>query len=172
MTPYTPFKSLVLGFSLLALAGCSSTSSDQNGMNGGAGSDSASSSGLGQEGSFDGKGSSNLEVGDQTYYFDFNKNIVRGEDRASIEVQGKHLTQNSRARILIEGHTDPRGSREYNIALGERRAYAVADILKMQGVSPSQIRIVSYGAEKLASNGTSDDDYQLDRRVNLIYESK
>ena len=71
--------------------------------------------------------------------------------------------------VLLEGHTDPRGSREYNIGLGERRAKAVAQVLTDKGVDPSQIRVVSYGAEKLATAGHSDSDYQLDRRVVLVY---
>ena len=171
-----PLKSLIIGFGLLALVGCASTSSDTEGTANSAGADStAGSSGLGDENSFgrNSRGTPCLkEVSNQTYYFDFDKSEVRGDDRACIEVQGKYLAENPKAKIRLEGHTDPRGSREYNIALGERRADAVADVLKLLGVAPSQIRVVSYGAEKLASDGTSEEDYQLDRRVNLVYESK
>lgn len=170
-----PLKSFIIGFGLLALVGCASTGSDAEGTANGAGTDSSAGSGLGDENSFGrhGRGTPCLkEVSNQTYYFDFDKSEVRGDDRTCIEVQGKYLSENPKAKIRLEGHTDPRGSREYNIALGERRADAVADVLKLLGVAPSQIRVVSYGAEKLASNGMSEDDYQLDRRVNLVYESK
>jgi peptidoglycan-associated lipoprotein len=167
MIHHAPLKSLILGLGLLALVGCSSSGSDTDAANNGsAGADSA---GLGQDGSFNGRGACTKQVSNQTYYFDFDKSEVRPEDRGCMEVQAKYLMDNPKARVLLEGHTDPRGSREYNIALGERRADAVADVLKLMGVAPSQIRVVSYGAEKLVSNGTSDEDYQLDRRVNLVY---
>ncbi|MFU8797522.1 MAG: OmpA family protein [Gammaproteobacteria bacterium] len=166
----TPLKALVIGFGLLALVGCSSTGSDaENASN--IGTD-VTGSGIGVEGTFNGIGACTKEIKNQTYYFDFNKSEIRSGDRECIEAQAKFLTANPQAKLLLEGHTDPRGSREYNIALGERRADAVADAFKLLGVAPSQIRVVSYGAEKLASNGTSEDDYQLDRRVNLVYEAK
>jgi peptidoglycan-associated lipoprotein len=174
MIHYAPLKSLVIGFSLFALVGCASTDTDGSGSAGN-GADSSASSGLGDEGSYGRNGRNTpclKKVSNQTYYFDFDKSEVRGEDRECLEVQGRYLAENPKAKVLLEGHTDPRGSREYNIALGERRADAVADVLKLLGVAPSQIRVVSYGAEKVASNGSTDEDYQLDRRVNLIYESK
>ena len=76
------------------------------------------------------------------------------------------------ARVILEGHTDPRGSREYNVALGERRANAVAEFMKEKGVNPEQIRVVSYGAQRLAAPGRTESDYQLDRRVVLVYSQK
>ncbi|CAM4410285.1 MAG: Peptidoglycan-associated lipoprotein [Legionellaceae bacterium] len=115
---------------------------------------------------------STLKVENQTYYFDFDKSDIQDIDRGSLEVQAKYLASHPSAKVLLEGHTDPRGSREYNIALGERRAKAVASALKLLGVEEAQIRIVSYGAEKLAAQGHSDEDYQLDRRVNLVDEAK
>jgi peptidoglycan-associated lipoprotein len=115
---------------------------------------------------------SNLQVGEQTYYFDFDRSDIHEADRASIEVQGRYLAQHSTAKVLLEGHTDPRGSREYNIALGQRRADSVANTLKVLGAAGSrQIRAVSYGAEK-ALAGSAEQDYQLDRRVHLGYEDK
>jgi peptidoglycan-associated lipoprotein len=105
----------------------------------------------------------------KTYYFDFDSNIIHEDDRPAIEANADYLLAHSNVRVILEGHTDPRGSREYNIGLGERRAKAVAEILTARGVKSSQIRIVSYGAEKLASPGRSESDYQLDRRVVLAY---
>jgi peptidoglycan-associated lipoprotein len=84
----------------------------------------------------------------------------------------KYLLSHPLAKIILEGNTDPRGSREYNIGLGERRAKAVANIMLAKGVNPKQIRIVSYGAEKLAVPGHNEADYQLDRRVELVYLSR
>lgn len=171
-------KALVIALSLGVVTACSTT-----GDNGAAGSGSAGAdkngvvtAGAGQGDNFADNGGglhgSNLQVGTQTYYFDFNKSDVRSNDRESVNVQARYLAAHQNAKVLLEGNTDPRGSREYNIALGERRANAVADILKLQGVDASQIRVVSYGAEKLASQGHSEEDYQQDRRVVLSYEQK
>lgn len=103
------------------------------------------------------------------YYFDFDRSDVRDDDRPAIDANADYLLAHPGARVIIEGHTDPRGSREYNVGLGERRAKAVASIIRAKGVRPEQIRIVSYGAEKLASPGRSESDYQMDRRVVLVY---
>lgn len=181
-------KMLLAGFSFLVLAGCASTGDKaadvQNGMattSTSTGAGGVTTSGLGESSGFSktkgfgGSSSGNahaMEVGNQTYYFDYDRSDVHDADRASVEVQAKYLASHPKAKVLLEGNTDPRGSREYNIALGERRAKAVASILKLKGVADAQIRIVSYGAEKLASQGHTDEDYQLDRRVNLVYEAK
>ncbi|MCD6046579.1 MAG: pal [Gammaproteobacteria bacterium] len=170
-----------LGATVTVLAACSSTGSNQapvdGGMDSGAG---AKVSGLGDNGGFGDSDSkfgsaggglkgSNMEVGEQTYYFDFDKSAVHEADKPSIQVQANYLIKNPNAKLLLEGYTDPRGSREYNIALGERRGNAVADVLKADGVNPAQVRVVSYGSEKLASQGHTEADYALDRRVHLLY---
>jgi len=175
------FKVAALGASILALAACSTTNpkdSATNGVNDGKGSLSSKAygSGLGNEKGFGSDGQSadakKMQVGDQIYHFDFDNSSIHEEDRPSIEVQARYLVAHPSAHVLLEGHTDPQGSREYNIGLGERRGNSVADTLKIQGVKPEQIRIVSYGAEKLASPGHDESDYALDRRVALIYEEK
>ena len=81
-------------------------------------------------------------------YFDFDRSEVQPEFLEIIQAHGNYLLENPNVRILIEGHTDERGTPEYNIALGERRAKAVAKYLQSMGVQPSQISIVSYGEEK------------------------
>ncbi len=113
-----------------------------------------------------------LTVGNQIYYFDFNKSNVRDQDMACLKVQADYLNAHPDAKVLLEGNTDPRGSREYNVALGQNRADAIDAVLKQDGVSESQLRSVSYGAEKLASQGQTDADYALDRRVTLDYVQK
>lgn len=168
-------KALVITLSIGVLSACSTTGNQAGGAgvtDGTVGKDGVVTAGVGQDGSFVGDKAGALEVGNQTYYFDFDKSEVRASDRDSINVQARYLAAHEKAKVLLEGNTDPRGSREYNIALGERRANAVADLLKLQGVDSSQIRVVSYGAEKLASLGHSDEDYQKDRRVELSYEEK
>jgi peptidoglycan-associated lipoprotein len=170
-------KPFLLGFAALTMVGCASVSdkNDADASGDGMSGESTEVSGLGSDDEFGGDGRrkrSTLRVENQTYYFDFNQSDVKPEDRGSVNVQGKHLATNPGARVLLEGNTDPRGSREYNIALGERRATAVANALKAQGASGKQIRTVSYGAEKRAVSGSSEEAYQLDRRANLVYESK
>lgn len=172
--------------SITILAACSTTAGNKAPMDS-ADSDAASAqakaNGLGNDSGFgdsdskfgaDGSGrkGSNLQVGEQTYYFDFDKSDVHSDDKASIDVQAKYLIKHSDAKLLLEGNTDPRGSREYNVALGQRRADAVLSVLKADGVNPDQVRTVSYGAEKLASQGHSEADYALDRRVHLVYVQK
>jgi len=102
------------------------------------------------------------------YYFDFDKSQIRPSYLPALYAQANYLMSNPKAKILLEGHTDPRGSREYNVGLGERRANAIAELLKSKGVNPSQIRLLSYGAEQLAVVGNTEQDYQLDRRAVIV----
>ncbi|MFV9988689.1 MAG: OmpA family protein [Coxiella endosymbiont of Dermacentor nuttalli] len=112
----------------------------------------------------------------QTYYFDFDSTIVRPVDLQAIHIQANYLVTYPKAKVRLEGNTDNRGSREYNIGLGWRRDQAVAHILEQEGVAPSQINMVSYGKEHpvvLGENRSSNNNYawRLNRRVNLIYEA-
>lgn len=108
----------------------------------------------------------------RVYYFDFDRSDIHESDKPGILSNVNYLIKHPQARIILEGHTDPKGSREYNVALGERRANAVAEFMKAKGVNPAQIRVVSYGAERLAVQGRTENDYQLDRRVVLVYQRK
>ena len=105
----------------------------------------------------------------RVYYFDFDSDAVHAQDKPAIVANATYLNNHAGSKTLLEGHTDPRGSREYNIGLGERRAKSVASIMTAKGTSPKQIRVVSYGSEKLASKGHTEADYQQDRRVALDY---
>lgn len=157
------------------LAACSTTGHSRAGSNNSYNEDGTQSGGIGSERSFDGEGGKGnaLKPGcNQTYYFDFDKSTVHEADQASIEVQGQYLSTHPSAKVRVEGNTDNRGSREYNIALGERRAKSVSDILKLNGASSSQVKIVSYGAQKPVAFGDTEEDYQLNRRVELVYERK
>lgn len=104
-----------------------------------------------------------------TYYFAFNKSDLRYSDQEAIAENARYLREHPQVKALIEGHTDPRGSREYNIALGERRAQAIAVKLIAEGVKADRIKTISYGSEKLATSGHSQADYQLDRRGIVVY---
>lgn len=86
-----------------------------------------------------------------------------------MEVQARYLIKNPAAATVLEGHADERGTREYNIALGERRANAVRQLMIAYGVSPQQIRTLSYGEERPAVDGHDESAYALNRRVEIVY---
>ncbi|WP_010597085.1 peptidoglycan-associated lipoprotein Pal [Rickettsiella massiliensis] len=125
-----------------------------------------------EETEFDDQGAVHpLKVGNQIYYFAFDKSTLQSRDIPSLKVQARYLLMHPRAKVLIDGHTDERGSREYNIGLGNRRALSIARFLRAQGVSQNQILTVSYGAEKPVAFGHSEADYARNRRANLQYQT-
>jgi peptidoglycan-associated lipoprotein len=102
-------------------------------------------------------------------YFDFDRSDIRPEYAALINSHAKFLAGSSAVKIRVEGHTDERGSREYNIALAERRAQAVRRALMLQGAGDAQLTTVSYGEERPAAAGSDESAYEKNRRVELIY---
>ena len=105
-------------------------------------------------------------------YFDFDKSDIRDEFRNIISAHAGYLADHPSARVVLEGHTDERGTREYNMALGERRANSVAKLLKLQGASDRQIETVSYGEERPVAMGHDEASWRLNRRVEIIYKSR
>lgn len=107
---------------------------------------------------------------DQTIiYFDFDSTSIRAEYARAVAAHAAHLVANSRMAVRLEGHTDERGSREYNIGLGERRAQAVRRALMLQGVSGDQISTVSLGEERPAVTGGDEEAWAMNRRVEIVY---
>lgn len=104
-------------------------------------------------------------------YFDFDSSTVHDEDRAIIQAHADYLSRHPGVKVTLEGHADERGSREYNIGLGERRAKAVEQMMELMGVSSSQISIVSYGEERPAALGHDESAWHLNRRVEIVYEA-
>ncbi len=102
-------------------------------------------------------------------YFDFDSSEVRAQDQDLVAGHAIQLNDNSFANVRLEGHADERGSREYNIGLGERRAQAVRQMLMIQGVKASQIQTVSFGEERAVALGSSESDYAQNRRVEIKY---
>ncbi len=102
-------------------------------------------------------------------YFDFDSSDIRNEYVDVIAAHGRFLAANASVRVRLEGHTDERGSREYNIGLGERRAQTVRRALGLQGVQESQITTVSYGEERPAASGSDENAYSKNRRVEIVY---
>jgi peptidoglycan-associated lipoprotein len=102
-------------------------------------------------------------------YFDFDSAEIRADSQAVVSAHGKYLADNPNTRIRLEGHADERGSREYNIGLGERRAQSVRRALLLQGLSEAQLSTVSFGEERPAVAGSDEDAYSQNRRVELVY---
>ena len=102
----------------------------------------------------------------KTFYFEFDSSDLKPEAMRALDVHARDLKGNGR-RVVLEGHTDERGTREYNMALGERRAKAVQRYMVLQGVSPAQLELVSYGEERPVAGGHSDADWAQNRRVEL-----
>jgi peptidoglycan-associated lipoprotein len=102
-------------------------------------------------------------------YFDFDSSEIKGEGTDIVAAHAKYLAANPATRVRLEGHTDERGSREYNIGLGERRAQSVRRALLLQGAHDAQISTVSYGEERPAVSGHDEAAWAKNRRVEIIY---
>ena len=102
-------------------------------------------------------------------YFDFDSSEIKGDGTDIVAAHARYLTMNARVHVRLEGHTDERGSREYNIGLGERRAQAVRRALLLQGASDAQVSTVSYGAERPADAGHDEAAWAKNRRVEIVY---
>lgn len=102
------------------------------------------------------------------FYFDFDVAEFQPSDRETLQYHARDLANNSDKRIRLEGHADERGTREYNLALGERRANNIRDFLIVNGASRSQIETVSYGEERPAVRGQTEEAYAQNRRVEIV----
>jgi len=176
-------RSLAAALSIVVIAGCSSTGGTQDGdsygsQDGSTTGSSTSGTGTGsQYGSSSGSGSG-ANAGQQadsripevrTIYFDYDRDTIKSEYESVVMSHARYLRANPSAQVVLHGHTDERGTREYNMALGERRANAVERFLNIQGVSPSQMSVVSYGEERPAVNGQDESAYSQNRRVVFNY---
>ncbi|MFC0268414.1 peptidoglycan-associated lipoprotein Pal [Kushneria aurantia] len=164
-------KTLAVALSLAVVAGCSSgggtqDGSDTTGMTSGS---SGSTSGMGSSSGASGQGMGQQAPSENRVYFDFDSDAIRPEFESMLNQQARYLQSNPSTSVVLEGHTDPRGTREYNLGLGERRANAVRQYLSIQGVSPSQMEVVSYGEERPAASGNSEQAWAQDRRVVIDY---
>lgn len=111
-----------------------------------------------------------MRPADNVVNFDFDQSKIRPEFRDILNQHADYLMANSGENVILEGHADERGTREYNLALGERRANAVASYLKIRGVSESQIEVVSFGEEKPVAMGNTEAAYAQNRRVEIKYQ--
>ena len=102
-------------------------------------------------------------------YFDFDSYVVKPEYQSVVENHAKYLRADAKRKAMLEGHTDERGGREYNLALGQRRSEAVAKALVLLGVSAGQVEAVSFGKEKPAVEGSGEAAWAKNRRVEVKY---
>jgi peptidoglycan-associated lipoprotein len=158
----------------LAVAGCkpkvkpdanagANTSQNSGADSSGVGAASASDEGADAPGPMEGL------LAKRTIYFDFDSSEIKGEGTEIVAAHAKYLAKMGGTKIRLEGHTDERGSREYNIGLGERRAQAVRRALLLQGAAEGQISTVSYGEERPAVAGSDEAAWAKNRRVEIVY---
>jgi peptidoglycan-associated lipoprotein len=102
-------------------------------------------------------------------YFDLDRADIRADSASVVAAHAAYLAKNPNQKVRLEGHADERGSREYNIGLGERRGQSVRRALALQGVAETQLSTVSYGEERPAAAGSDEQAYALNRRVEIVY---
>ncbi|MCU7843399.1 MAG: peptidoglycan-associated lipoprotein Pal [Candidatus Thiodiazotropha sp. (ex Monitilora ramsayi)] len=170
-----------LTLSVLLLAGCSSTpsgdrqagadvseqSTGAGGQDGSGASTSAASEGAAWTG--DPLENPNSLLATRVIYFDFDQSTVRADYLDVISAHADYLAANPQMVVRLEGHADERGTREYNLGLGENRANAVRSLMMAQGVADNQLVVVSYGEERAAAFEHNEEAWALNRRVELVY---
>jgi len=147
---------------LVLFTACSHTNKSPIGQGMGAGSDSSVDSST-----LNSTGKNGVHASDRVF-FDYNSSVIRPEERPILDKQANWLNKNSKVTVTIEGHCDERGTREYNLALGERRANAAKKYLVAEGVSASRISTISYGKERPAVAGSNESAYAQNRRAVTI----
>lgn len=170
------FKTTILALSILGIAACSSSGDEEmmesadSGMSGIDGTTASAQRLAAERAEREREAQARMEaaaLSTTVFYFDFDVAEFMASDRDVLAIHGRNLGANSSRSVRLEGHADERGTREYNLALGERRANSIRDYLVVNGASQSQIETVSYGEERPASQGQTDGVYRMNRRVEL-----
>ncbi len=165
-------KGLMLALPVIAVAACSSHKNDNNDQTNGTTTDGAYGNGA-NGGNMSSEEQARLQMQElqknNIVYFDLDKYDIRSDFAQMLDAHATFLRSNPSYKVTVEGHADERGTPEYNIALGERRANAVKMYLQGKGVSADQISIVSYGKEKPAVLGHDESAYAKNRRAVLVY---
>ena len=110
------------------------------------------------------------DIANRVIYFQYDSAKISEDSLSTIEAHGNFIASNKNVSARLEGHSDERGSREYNIALGDRRAQSVRRVLLFQGASSDQLETISYGEERPVMTSHTDDSWSKNRRVELVYE--
>lgn len=172
---------LLLIFSVAFLAACEGTtgttkddSTVSSSSSGSSSSDSATTSATGSGSSWAGHPLDDPDslLAKRTVFFEFDESVILDADRPILEAHAQYLSQNPGAAVTLEGHTDERGTREYNLALGEQRAISVRQFMSLLGASGQQMRTVSYGEERPAALGHNEESWAQNRRVEIIYRNR
>jgi peptidoglycan-associated lipoprotein len=108
----------------------------------------------------------------RSIYFDYDSNLIKEEFRPIVAAHARYLTQNRNARMIIQGNTDERGSREYNLALGQRRADAVKQMMTVLGAEAPRVETVSFGEEKPRAQGSTEAAFSENRRADIVYQGE
>ncbi len=114
----------------------------------------------------------NSPLSKRVFYFDYDSSELSDIDRDILTAHARYLANNPTQSVVIEGHADERGSREYNLALGERRARAIEQVMTLQGAQKAQLRVVSFGEERPVAMGHDDESWRQNRRVELVYNGR
>jgi peptidoglycan-associated lipoprotein len=160
------FTTLMVGF--LAV-GCASNK-PKNAQDGAATDADGANNGLSLE--LNGDSDSNKAGGLKTVFFGFDSSNLDGETKAAVQSNADFLKANANVDVQVEGHADERGGRQYNLALGERRAKAVRDMLVALGVESKRISTVSYGNERPKAEGNDESAWAQNRRANFVITAK
>jgi len=161
-------KATALALTVVWAAGCSTTNTTDTDAMGGDTAPATTTQAV-SDSSMSGTSMADVKNLATIFYFDFDKSQVMPEAVTALRGHAKYLVANPSASVVLEGHADERGTREYNMALGERRAQAVARVLTVNGVSSSQIELVSFGEEKPVVMGHNESSWAQNRRVELKY---
>lgn len=173
-------KGLLIALPVLAMTACSSSdeatdsasqqTTNESTANGNNGVDTTVVSPIGESGQLSEQELKEQALREsQTIYFAFDNATIAGDYEDMLAAHAAYLSKDTSLNVVVEGHADERGTPEYNIALGERRAQAVANYLQALGVQADQIDIVSYGEEKPLVHGQAEDVYAKNRRAVLVY---
>ena len=162
-------KILGVAFAVVLMAGCSSqqSSDDENASANGSGADGLNGADTRGIGSGSGDWGSVSDQYGNVVYFEFDSANIQPASEEMLNAYSE-LLKTSGQRAVLQGNTDERGTREYNMALGERRGKSVADYLSMRGVSSSQLVVVSFGEERPAEQGSDESAYSKNRRVEIV----
>lgn len=165
------YKNLLMGLLLTAvLAGCSTTGDDEagdtSGVEGG-----ANTSGIDAGDTYTGHplDDPSSPLATKVIYFELDSGVIDSQYDAALAAHGAYLAANPSVSVVLEGHADERGTREYNVALSELRAKNVQNVLSLQGAANNQSEVVGFGEEKPASMGHDEQSWQLNRRVEIVY---
>lgn len=178
-TFYRYFVSITTLFTLVLLSSCAANQGSPGSRGQAAGTQGVQMGGQnstpsgqdvpGGSGSLAGQSEDESGVAKRVIYFDFDSSQVRPEYRPVIETHARYLQQNPNVVTILEGHADEQGSREYNVALGSRRADSVRRLMSVYGVTGQQLHTLSYGEERPAVAGSDEASYAQNRRVEIVY---